>query len=314
MKIRNFKINDIDDVMDIWLKSNIEVHNFISENYWKNKFDFVRKEIEKSEIYVCEESNKILGFVGIFGKYIAGIFISKDFRNIGIGKKLLDYLKNIKESLSLHVYEKNESALKFYLRENFIVNEIKKDEILKENELFMTWNKFKNIVIREEKEEDFKKVYEIVKESFKSAEHCDGNEQDLVVALRKGKSFIKELSLVAELNGKIVGHILFSKGYVEDREVVVVAPLSVLPDYQRKGIGKALLNEGNRIAKELGYKYSMVLGSEKYYPKFGYVPAELYGIKPTFDVPSENFMALKLDENVENLNGFLKYAEEFGIN
>ena len=313
MKIRKFCIDDLDIVMDIWFKSNIDVHHFISENYWKDKFDFVRKEIEKSEIYVCEENKKILGFAGVCGEYIAGIFILKDFRNRGIGKKLLDYLKNIKESLSLHVYEKNRSALRFYLRENFIVNEIKKDEIVKENEVFMMWNKLENIIIREEKEKDFKNVYELVRESFKSAEHCDGNEQDLVEALRKGKSFIKDLSLVAEINGKIVGHILFSKGYVEDREVVVVAPLSVLPDYQRKGIGKALLNEGNRIAKDLGYKYSMVLGSEKYYPKFGYVPAELYGIKPTFDVPSENFMALKLDENAEKLNGFLKYAEEFGI-
>lgn len=314
MRIREFCINDLDDVMNIWLKSNIEVHYFISENYWKDNFDFVRKEIEKSEIYVCEENKKILGFAGVCGEYIAGIFILKDFRNRGIGKKLLDYLKSIKENLSLHVYEKNRFALKFYLRENFIVNEIKKDEITKENEVFMIWNKFENIIIREEKEEDFKKVYELIKESFKSAEHCDGNEQDLVENLRKGKSFIKELSLVAEIGGKIVGHILFSKGYVEDREVVVVGPLSVLPDYQRKGVGKALLNEGNRIAKELGYKYSMVLGSEKYYPKFGYVPAELYGIKPTFDVPSENFMALKLDKNAEKLNGFLKYAEEFGIN
>lgn len=96
--------------------------------------------------------------------------------------------------------------------------------------------------------------------------------------------------------------------------VLALAPLSVLPEYQRQGIGKALICEGHRIAKELGYKYSIVLGSENYYPKSGYIPAENFGIYPPFEVPTESFMAFRLSENEAEISGILKYAKEFGIN
>ena len=85
------------------------------------------------------------------------------------------------------------------------------------------------------------------------------------------------------------------------------------PEYQRKGIGGALIKEGHRIAKKLGYHYSIVLGSEKYYPKFGYIPAINYGIMPPFQVENENFMAIKLNETDKEIKGVVKYAKEFGI-
>lgn len=169
------------------------------------------------------------------------------------------------------------------------------------------------MLIRNEKAEDHETVYSVVKRAFASAEHSDGNEQDLVSALRKGEVFIPELSLVAEADGKIVGHIMFTKAYVEDTVVLALAPLSVLPEYQRKGIGTALIKEGHRIAGKLGYGYSIVLGSEKYYPKAGYLPAGQYGIKPSFDVAEANFMAYKLNDDTADLHGVIKYAKEFGI-
>lgn len=167
--------------------------------------------------------------------------------------------------------------------------------------------------IRKERPEDYETIYTVIKDAFKSAEHADGNEQDLVNDLRKGDSFIPELSLVAEVDGKIVGHIMFTKATVAGRSVLALAPLSVLPAYQRKGIGKALIEEGHKIAKNMGYTYSIVLGSEKYYPRAGYSPAENFGIKAPFDVPSENFMAYKIDEFSPMINGTIKYAKEFGI-
>ena len=123
--------------------------------------------------------------------------------------------------------------------------------------------------IRKETATDYEAVYSVVKRAFESAEHADGNEQDLVNALRKGDAFIPELSLVAEADGKIVGHIMFTRATVDGKPVLALAPLSVLPEYQRKGIGKALIQEGHKIAKELGYTHAIVLGSEKYYPKAG---------------------------------------------
>lgn len=140
------------------------------------------------------------------------------------------------------------------------------------------------MIIRKEEAKDYEIVCLLVKKAFESAEHSDGNEQDLVNALRKGDSFIPELSLVAEIDRKIVGHIIFTKAILGDKTVLALAPLSVLPEYQRKGIGMALIKEGHRIAEKLGYGYSIVLGSEKYYPKAGYFPAEKFGIKPPFDV------------------------------
>ena len=170
------------------------------------------------------------------------------------------------------------------------------------------------LVIREEKNTDFKEVYKLIENAFESAEHSDGNEQDLVEKLRKSKNFVKELSLVAELENKIIGYILFTKIKIGNNEKsLAVAPLAVLPEYQRKGIGTKLILEGHRIAKKLGYEYIVVLGSEKYYPKIGYVKAKEYGIKATFDVDDKNFMAIKLNENDEKVNGIVEYAKEFNI-
>lgn len=85
--------------------------------------------------------------------------------------------------------------------------------------------------IRQEEAKDYKSIYSVVKAAFDSAEQSDGTEPDLVNALRKSDAFIPELSLVAEIDGKIVGHILFTKASVENHTVLVLAPLSVLPFY-----------------------------------------------------------------------------------
>ena len=169
------------------------------------------------------------------------------------------------------------------------------------------------MIIRKESPRDYDAIYLVVKEAFRSAEHADGNEQDLVALLREGESYIPELALVAEIQGEIVGHIMFTKAKVGESPVLALAPLSVLPGHQRKGIGTALVTQGHKIARELGYGYSVVLGSEKYYPRMGYVPADTLGILPPFEVPKENFMAYKLQENAARINGTMEYAKEFGI-
>lgn len=167
--------------------------------------------------------------------------------------------------------------------------------------------------IRQESKNDYNEVYNVVKIAFETAEHSDGNEHDLVKALRNSNNFIPELSLVAIKDNKIVGHILFTKIKIGEYEEIALAPLAVLPQYQRKGIGRKLIEEGHKIAKELGYHYSIVLGSENYYPKFSYFPAIQYGIKSPFEVPNENFMAIKLNDTDVKIEGTVEYAKEFGI-
>lgn len=167
--------------------------------------------------------------------------------------------------------------------------------------------------IRQEKPEDYEEVYELVREAFASAEHADGNEQDLVEALRKGDAFIPELSLVAEEGGQLAGHILFTRARVGEVEVLALAPLSVRPAFQRQGVGTALTEEGHRIARELGFPYSIVLGSENYYPRLGYREATGFGVEAPEGIPSANFMAIRLLEEAPALDGPVTYAEEFGM-
>lgn len=169
------------------------------------------------------------------------------------------------------------------------------------------------MLIRKEKPEDCEIVYSVVKSAFENAECTDGNEHNLVNALRKSQAYISELSLVAEADGKIVGHIMFTKAQIGNSVVLALAPLAVLPEYQEKGMGTALVREGHRIARELGYEYSVVLGSEKYYPKLGYVQADKFDVRPPFDVPSENYMLCKLKSEAAPICGVVIYAKEFGV-
>lgn len=92
------------------------------------------------------------------------------------------------------------------------------------------------MLIRQERKEDYKEVYELIREAFASAEHADGNEQDLTEALRKGNAFIPELSLVAEIDGKLAGHILFTKANIGRKGSPGIGP----------AVGKAAVPEAGR--------------------------------------------------------------------
>lgn len=167
--------------------------------------------------------------------------------------------------------------------------------------------------IRQETKNDYKAVYNVVSESFKMAECADGDEQDLVVKLRQGMSFIPELSLVAEEDGVIVGHIMFTKAKICDSVQLVLAPVAVLPSWQGKGIGSKIIEEGHRIARELGYEFSILTGHADYYPRFGYKPASQFGIRVSFEIADENFLAINLLGKDTKFYGVLEFAKEFGI-
>ena len=137
--IRKLDKNDINQLLQIWLEVNIKTHNFIPKEYWEEQYDNVKELLPNSEIYVYEENEKIVAFVGLIENYIAGIFVSFSFQSKGIGKKLLDYIKEFKKELSLNVYVKNTSAIKFYQREGFIINSQSIDEETKEQQILMIW-------------------------------------------------------------------------------------------------------------------------------------------------------------------------------
>lgn len=172
------------------------------------------------------------------------------------------------------------------------------------------------ITIRQENENDYPKVFKIIEEAFKNEEYSDHKEQFLVEKLRKSDAFIPELSLVAEVDNEIVGHILLTKLQIENKdqtfESLALAPVSVKPEFQSKGIGSKLILESHAIAKKLGYKSIILLGHENYYPRFGYEQTNKYNIEMPFDVPAANCMVISLTEN--GLNGVsetVKYPAPF---
>ena len=139
--IRKLLNGDIDRVADIWLKTNLKAHYFISNQYWKSNYELVKEMMSQSEVYVYEDDKMIQGFVGLNAEYIEGIFVSDEMQSCGIGKLLLDYVKDKKVSLRLNVYQKNARAISFYQREGFIIQCEGLDEATGEKEYTMLWKR-----------------------------------------------------------------------------------------------------------------------------------------------------------------------------
>lgn len=137
--IRRAHLADLPSVLDIWLQTNLEVHSFISPHYWQNNVDYMKQVLPQAEVFVYEDKNKIMGFVGLEKDYIAGIFVSKKFRSQGIGKQILDFLKSTHPTLSLSVYAKNQKAIRFYQRESFRIIDEGMDKENQEAEFRMQW-------------------------------------------------------------------------------------------------------------------------------------------------------------------------------
>ncbi len=166
------------------------------------------------------------------------------------------------------------------------------------------------INIRREAPHDIEAAYQVNKQAFGGTA-----EANLVNAVRSCEKNL--ISLVATDRGKIIGHILFSPMTVEDqvenRSVIGLAPLAVLPAWQRKGVGSKLIRAGlDRCCRD-GFKIVAVLGHPDYYPRFGFAPSIKYGIKCEFDAPPEAFMVLELlPGSLEAVKGCtLLYRPEF---
>ena len=137
--IRKLQKTDINRVADIWLKTNLKAHYFIPEQYWTNNYEVVKEMLPQAEVYVYEDDKIIQGFIGINDGYIEGIFVSDEMQSCGIGKLLLEYIKNKKARLRLNVYQKNTRALSFYQREGFDIQCERLGDVTGEKEYTMLW-------------------------------------------------------------------------------------------------------------------------------------------------------------------------------
>ncbi len=139
--IRKFRMQDLDACMEIWFGANMQAHRFIEHSYWQNHFEQVRRQLPSADIYVYEENERIYGFIGCIDTYIAGLFVMSCHRGKGIGKQLLNQLKEHKQALSLHVYKENNRAVQFYEREGFSCTNENIDTDTGHAELTMSWQK-----------------------------------------------------------------------------------------------------------------------------------------------------------------------------
>ncbi len=164
-------------------------------------------------------------------------------------------------------------------------------------------------IIRREQPQDIPEVRQVNIRAF-------GQEQEALVIDQLRKNCNSILSLVALNDGKVVGHILFSPAVIEGRHGRLVgtglAPLAVLPEYQRKGIGSELIQTGIARIREGGCPYIIVIGHPDYYTRFGFDQAGRFGISSEWSVPKEAFMILVLDRRVMNgITGVAKYRQEW---
>ena len=165
--------------------------------------------------------------------------------------------------------------------------------------------------IRAEAEGDYPRITEVNDLAF--GQESEGH---LVEKLRRTPEFLPGLSLVAEVNGRVVGHILFHPVTIESKAAshpsLALAPMSVVPEYQNQEIGSRLVREGLRLAKELGHNSVIVLGHADYYPRFGFQPASRWDIRSPFDVPDESFLAMELTPGaLTGIEGPVRYPAEF---
>ena len=138
--IRKAAKEDIAPVMSLWLETNLRAHGFISGNYWTENFAAVEKKLPEAVLFVYEDSRQIQGVIGLTGNYIAGLFVREGFQSRGIGKSLLDHAKKQHCHLTLHVYQRNSRAVRFYLREGFAVTKELTDGGTGEAEYLMEWD------------------------------------------------------------------------------------------------------------------------------------------------------------------------------
>lgn len=163
-----------------------------------------------------------------------------------------------------------------------------------------------NILIRDEQNTDIQAIFDLTQKAFNDAEHSSHTEQFIVNALRESKQLT--VSLVAETQGKVIGHIAFSPVSISDGTTnwYGLGPISVLPEYQGKGIGSKLMKEGLNRIKTLNAKGCVLLGDPNYYGKFGFKTDTRLILE---GVPAEYFQILAFTHYIPS--GYVIYSDAF---
>ena len=167
------------------------------------------------------------------------------------------------------------------------------------------------VSVRAETKSDQEAIKEVNEQAFGRP-----MEAGVVEKVRQSSGFIPELSLVAEREKQIVGHILFSELAIEGEgqswTVLALGPIAVRPEFQKQGVGGQMIQAGLERATTLGYGVVVLIGHPTYYPRFGFVPAGQFGLKCSIPVPEDVFMAyLLLPDGLNGIHGTVVFPPAF---
>jgi predicted N-acetyltransferase YhbS len=154
------------------------------------------------------------------------------------------------------------------------------------------------ITIRTERHDDARTISKVVLRAYGNVPYSDHREHVMIERLRGTDAYSRTLSLLPEIGGETVGHILLKKAHIFGAQssvsTLALAPLSVVPEHQAAGVGKRLVNAAHEQASALGFESIVLIGIPSYYSQFGYEPLGRYPITLPFEAPDENCMILPL--------------------
>lgn len=134
---------DLNILMDIWYKGNLEAHDFVDKSYWDKNKNYVRNALQRADVFVYETDGKVVGFVGMDKDYLAGLFVHRDYRGYGFGTRLIEKIKEEYDYFTLHVFKENYGAYTFYKNRGLAIRHVEVNEDLGEEEYLMYYRKKK---------------------------------------------------------------------------------------------------------------------------------------------------------------------------
>ncbi|MCL2227935.1 MAG: GNAT family N-acetyltransferase [Oscillospiraceae bacterium] len=344
LTIRNARLSDAEQLCVWWNDGKIMAHagfpNGLNEHPEKIRESLAKDSDETHRRHVIENNGTPIGEmnyrnkgegvaeIGIkicdftqqekgLGTNLFAMFIDALFSYYRYNRIILD--TNVKNIRAQHVYEKKLGFTHVRMRENSWTDQLGEPQSAIDYELTKAdWqtgcNKPQNYLhLRQERPDEYFAVESITREA-----HWYGNWEMtpqisdthlLVHRLRECPSFVPELHYIAEMNGNLVGHIMYCTSKIVDEagktyETLTFGPLSILPDYQNQGIGKALMGYTFGEAKSLGYRAILIFGHPDYYPRTGFQPASEFGITDSDGNSYDPFMALPLyDGALDGISG-----------
>ena len=137
--IRKIREDDIVKVMSLWMKGNLKYHYFIDKDYWLEIFNNKKEELLNTNTFVYIENKKILGFISLNNQNVTDIYVDNNLLRTGIGTKLINYCKDLKENLEVTIFEKNINAILFFSSLDFKNMGIHINEKFNEKEYILKW-------------------------------------------------------------------------------------------------------------------------------------------------------------------------------